>query len=73
MLKRISGALLLVGITISGPAQAYIGPGAGLGAIAVAIALALGVLLLVVGLFWYPLKRVLKARKGEDPRSGSTD
>ena len=40
-------------------ALAYIGPGAGLGAIAVTIALVLGVLLLLVGLVWYPLKRAL--------------
>ena len=41
---------------------AYIGPGAGLGAILFTIALVLGVLLLVMGLVWYPLKRVLKSR-----------
>lgn len=44
---------------------AYIGPGAGLGAILFMVALALGVLLLVLGLVWYPLKRVLKNRRGE--------
>lgn len=44
---------------------AYIGPGAGLGAILFTIALVLGVLLLVMGLVWYPLKRVLKNRRGE--------
>ena len=44
-------------------AHAYIGPGAGLGAIAVTIAIGLGFLLLIVGLVWYPLKRVLKGRK----------
>ena len=45
------------------PAMAYIGPGAGLGAIAVTIALVMGVMLLAVGLIWYPLKRMLKGRK----------
>ncbi|MEO0971981.1 MAG: hypothetical protein AAFX85_02725 [Pseudomonadota bacterium] len=45
------------------PAQAYIGPGAGLGAIALAVALLLGVVLLLVGLVWYPLKRMLRGRK----------
>jgi hypothetical protein len=47
-------------IAIPDTALAYIGPGAGLGAIAVTIALVLGVLLLVIGLVWYPLKRLLK-------------
>ena len=51
-------------------ALAYIGPGAGLGGIAVAIALLLGVLFLVIGLVWYPLKRYLRTRSG-DPASGS--
>lgn len=44
-------------------ALAYIGPGAGLGAIALTAALFLGVVLLLVGLVWYPLKRALKRRK----------
>ena len=48
---------------ISSPATAYIGPGAGIGALAVILALAFGLVLLIVGLVWYPLKRVLKSRK----------
>ncbi len=55
-------AVSLALAVIPGPALAYIGPGAGLGAIAVMIALIVGVLLLVVGLVWYPLKRLLKSR-----------
>lgn len=54
------GALLLV---LPNPAFAYIGPGAGLGAIAVTIAVILGVLFLIVGLVWFPLKRMIKGRK----------
>ncbi len=44
-------------------AHAYIGPGAGLGAIAVAVAVVLGLVLLVVGLVWYPLKRMIKGNR----------
>lgn len=51
-------------------ALAYIGPGIGLGAIALAIALLLGVVMLVVGLVWYPLKRLRRTRT-EDAASGS--
>lgn len=50
----------------AGPAAAYIGPGAGLGAIAVVLALAAGFLLLIVGLVWFPMKRLLK-RKNANP------
>lgn len=46
-----------LGAAWSDHALAYIGPGAGLGGLAVAIALLLGVLFLVFGLVWYPLKR----------------
>ena len=44
-------------------ALAYIGPGAGLGAVAVTLAIVIGALLLLVGLVWYPLKRLMKGKK----------
>jgi hypothetical protein len=56
-------AILLLSTT---PAHAYIGPGVGLGAIALTIALILGILLLLVGFLWYPLKRLL--RRGKNVR-----
>lgn len=61
----------IVGVLVPGQAAAYIGPGAGLGAIAVTVALVLGVLLLVVGLVWYPLKRLLKGKSGGDAKETS--
>lgn len=60
-------------LMVASPAQAYIGPGAGLGAIAITVALLLGVVLLVIGLVWYPLKRLLKGKKGGAVDSGRTD
>lgn len=45
------------------PAFAYIGPGAGIGGIIVLVALFLGVLLLGIGLIYFPLKRRLKKAK----------
>ena len=53
----------LATIAVPAPALAYIGPGVGLGAVAVAVALVLGLFLLVVGLVWFPLKRLLKRRR----------
>ena len=53
----VLGSLLFIPIS-----HAYIGPGAGLGAIAVTIALLIGVLLLLLGIVWFPLKRFLKSR-----------
>jgi hypothetical protein len=66
--------LFAVALGAGSPAHAYIGPGVGLGAIAVTIALVLGVLFLLVGLVWYPLKRFFKGKDKSDPdNSGSTD
>ena len=52
---------------------AYIGPGAGLGALVFTIALVLGGLLLLFGLVWYPLKRVMKRGTEESTVEGHTD
>jgi hypothetical protein len=76
MLNPICLAALLatvLAVLMPVPALAYIGPGAGLGAIAVTAALLLGVLLLVIGLIWYPLKRFLKGKTGGAANSGKTD
>ena len=73
--KRILGPLqlaLVAYLVQAVPAAAYIGPGAGLGGIVVAIALLLGVFLLIVGLVWYPLKRLLKGRN-ESPETSEAD
>lgn len=44
-------------------AHAYIGPGVGMGAVGVVIGLIASVLLAIVGLFWFPIKRILRKRK----------
>ena len=44
-------------------AMAYIGPGVGLSAIGTVIALLGAIVLGIVGFVWYPVKRLLKARK----------
>lgn len=53
-----------------GEAHAYIGPGLGLGAVGVALGLFLTVVLAVVGLVWYPLKRLVRKVA---PRDGRRD
>ena len=44
-------------------AHAYIGPGVGLGAVGVVLGLVLSVVLALVGLFWYPIKRRMRKPK----------
>lgn len=65
--------LLLLGVTLSGPALAYIGPGAGITALGalwgviVAVAMALGAVL-----FW-PLRALLRRRKAAAPTVAARD
>ena len=56
--------VVLVAVAAALATSGYIGPGAGAGAIAVLIAVALGVLLLFAGVFWYPIKRMVRSRRG---------
>lgn len=48
--------LLLVGAQ---PAMAYVGPGLGLGAIGAVLGVGLSILLAILAVFWYPVKRLL--------------
>ena len=53
--------LVLLALAASiGDAQAYVGPGLGLGVIGAIFGTILAVLLAIVGVVWYPLKRLLK-------------
>jgi len=46
-------------------AHAYVGPGLGLGALGVVFGILASIFLGIVGIFWYPIKRLLrKFRKG---------
>lgn len=62
-IRRLVGLALLMALAVPQPAHAYIGPGAGAGAIAVTVAVLLGIVLLLAGFVWYPIKRRLKGRK----------
>lgn len=69
--KRQTIPLVLLVLAISTPAHAYIGPGAGIGAIGLTIALAVGLVLLLAGFIWYPLKRLMRSRKGKSKFASS--
>ena len=59
-----NGSILLL-LLVPGIAFAYVGPGAGLSAIGTVLALIGAVLLGLVGVIWYPVKRLLGGRKKE--------
>lgn len=51
---------LLLALAISPGAQAYTGPGLGLGVIGAILGVVFSLLLAMLAVFWYPLKRALK-------------
>ena len=61
---RRFGVVLMVIVTALAT-SGYIGPGAGAGAIIVLIAVVLALLLLFAGVFWYPIKRMVRSRRGD--------
>ncbi|MGR3762393.1 hypothetical protein ACUXV3_20005 (plasmid) [Roseobacteraceae bacterium NS-SX3] len=56
-------ALCFCAAAFPGAALAYAGPGAGLSAIGTLLAVLGAVVLMVAGFVWYPVKRMLKARR----------
>lgn len=61
-MARLVTLLLLFALPMTA-AHAYVGPGVGLGAIGVLIGVLASLVLAVVGIVWYPIKRLLKKRK----------
>ncbi|KAB7619691.1 hypothetical protein [Alkalilimnicola sp. S0819] len=57
--------VLLLGLT--GPAEAYVGPGLGLGVLGALVGAVFAVLLAVLGLIWYPVKGLLNKRRKAPP------
>ncbi len=55
------------------PSLAYVGPGAGLSAIGSILAFFGVVFLVILGFFWYPLKRLIKRIRGTEPEVSGSD
>lgn len=51
--------VLGVSLLLPTSANAYVGPGLGLGAVGAVLGLVLSVFLALIGVFWYPIKRLL--------------
>jgi len=47
-------------LTYSSVASAYIGPGLGAGAVTVVLGIVSALLMLIVGIIWYPLKKLIR-------------
>jgi hypothetical protein len=60
-------ALLTYAILFPGAAEAYVGPGSGLAALGTLVALLGAVLLGIFGFMWFPIKRMLRRKRKDDP------
>ena len=54
---------MLISALLIDNAYAYVGPGLGLGTIGVFVGMVFAVFLAIVGVIWYPLKRMLRKLK----------
>lgn len=59
-------AFALVLLAFAAPAQAYMGPGAGLAFLGSLLALIAAIGIGILGLVWYPLKRLLRMRRASE-------
>ena len=68
-LFRAMALLLLAGVLAPAPAFAYIGPGLGAGAVAVTLGVLGSIVTGILGVIYYPIKRMIKKfKKGRQVR-----
>ena len=62
-LKILNIYVLIIFLTLTTNVNAYIGPGIGGGLIASILGIILAVISLIVGILWFPIKRLIKKKK----------
>ena len=67
LLSLVMTALLMGDIN---SAEAYIGPGVGIAAIGTVLGLLAAIFLAILGLVWFPIKRILRQRKASKEARG---
>ena len=72
MRKLIYCSIPLI-LLLATPAHAYVGPGAGAGVVAVVLGVIGSIFLALVGIIWYPFKRLLKALRSRSKKSEQKD
>ncbi len=73
--RQISMASVVLALGLPQVALAYIGPGTGLSAIGSFLALLVGVVAVLIGFLWYPIKRIFGKQNLKEPEiaEGQTD
>jgi hypothetical protein len=73
----LTTAAVFIGLAAPATALAYVGPGLGAGTLAVVLGVIASILLALIALVWYPIKRLInklkppaqaRARKEADPK-----
>lgn len=59
----------LLCISFANPSYAYVGPGLGVGTIGVVLGIIGSIILALIAVIWYPLKRLFKRRKESSNKS----
>jgi hypothetical protein len=60
---RYGFLVMLISAFLTDIAHAYVGPGLGLGVIGAIVGIIVAVFLAIVGVIWYPLKRMMRKLK----------
>ena len=68
---RYAFLILLISASLTDIAHAYVGPGLGLGVIGAIVGIISAVFLAIVGIVWYPFKRMMLKLKAE--KDGTSD
>ncbi|HET8697915.1 MAG TPA: hypothetical protein VFO94_10540 [Gammaproteobacteria bacterium] len=64
-------AVLVFLLMAAASAEAYVGPGMGLGVIGAAFGLVAAIFLALVGMVWYPVKRLFRGKRDAAPQPGA--
>jgi hypothetical protein len=56
-------AVVIVLLSLAASAEAYVGPGMGLGVLGAAFGFLAAIFLALAGMVWYPIKRLIRAKR----------
>lgn len=66
---RVAGLILVLWVLLFPiPSYAYVGPGMGMGAVGVILGIFMSIILAFFGIFWYPLKRIIRKFRKAKPK-----
>jgi hypothetical protein len=71
--KLVPSLAALLALVVPATAFAYVGPGLGVGAITAFFGAVFAVLAGIVGVIWYPIKRLLRRKKAQEAQPGNPD